>query len=83
MGKLSIKSFLIRSEDETDMSAIADRISDIHIEIIKRRLRSSGLSAKKQIEIIVKVAQKLKPLVIAEKAQKAQDIQTDSYKTNL
>ncbi len=80
MGKLSIKSFLIRSDDEADMSDIADRISDIHIDIIERRLRSSGLSAKQQIEIIVKIVQKLKPLVIAEKAQ---DIQTDSYKPNL
>lgn len=80
MGKLSIKSFLICSDDEADMSAIAEMISDLHIEIIERRLRSSGLSAKQQIEIIVKIAQKLKPLVIAEKAQ---DIQTDSYMTNL
>ena len=60
MGKLSIKSFFVHSDDEADMSAVADRISDLHMEIIERRLRSSGLSAKQQIEIIVRVIQKLK-----------------------
>ena len=53
MGKLSIKSFFVHSDDEADMSAVADRISDLHMEIIERRLRSWGLSANQKIEIIV------------------------------
>ena len=77
MGKLSIKSFFVHSDDDADMSAVADRISDLHMEIIERRLRSSGLSAKQQIEIIVRVIQKLKTTVITEKAQ---DAHADSYK---
>ena len=77
MGKLSIKSFFVHSDDEADMSAVADKISDLHMEIIERRLRSSGLSAKQQIEIIVRVIQKLKTTVITEKAQDTYD---DSYK---
>lgn len=77
MGKLSIKGFFVHSDDEADMSAVADKISDLHMEIIERRLRSSGLSAKQQIEIIVRVIQKLKTTVITEKAQ---DTHADSYK---
>ena len=77
MGKLSIKSFFVHSDDEADMSAVADIISDLHMEIIERRLRSSGLSAKQQIEIIVRVIQKLNTTVITEKAQ---DAHADSYK---
>ena len=49
MGKLSIKSFFVHSDDEADMSAVADIISDLHMEIIERILRAWGLSEKQKI----------------------------------
>lgn len=60
MRKNLIRSVSVHIEDGADLNALADMISDLHADIIERRLKNSGLSPKQQAEVIDRIIENLK-----------------------
>lgn len=60
MAKFPVKNVTVQLADGADITAVADMLSELHADIIERRLKASGLSAEQQIEVIDKIAEKLK-----------------------
>lgn len=50
-----IRQVIVHIADDADRSALADRVSQYHADVIERRLKQSGLSANQKIEVIDKV----------------------------
>lgn len=60
MAKFPVKNVTVQLADGADITAVADMLGELHADIIERRLKASGLSAEQQIEVIDKIAEKLK-----------------------
>lgn len=60
MRKNLVRSVSVHIEDGADLNALADMISDLHADIIERRLKNSGLSPKQQAEVIDRIIENLK-----------------------
>ena len=60
MKKNLVRSVSVHIKDGADMNALADMISDLHADIIERRLKNSGLSSKQQAEVIDRIIENLK-----------------------
>ena len=55
MGKSKIKSVVVHTVPTTDYCDRMDRLNQLHIQFIKRRLEESGLTAFEQVSIIEKI----------------------------
>lgn len=55
-----IRRVIVHIADGADLSALADRVSQYHVEIIARRLKQSDLSAAQKIEVIDRIAHNLR-----------------------
>ncbi|MDE7302480.1 MAG: hypothetical protein K2N60_04070 [Oscillospiraceae bacterium] len=60
MRKNLVRSVSVHIEDGADLNALADMISDLHADIIERKLKNSGLSPKQQAEVIDRMIENLK-----------------------
>lgn len=59
MKKNLVRSVSVHIDDGADLNALADMISDLHADIIERRLKNSGLSPKQQAEVIDRIIKNL------------------------
>lgn len=60
MKKNLVRNISVCFDDGTDPNALADMMSEIHADIIERRLKSSDLSPKQQAQVIDKIIESLK-----------------------
>ncbi|MBD5139087.1 MAG: hypothetical protein HDT24_07250 [Ruminococcus sp.] len=60
MKKNLVRNVSVHIDDGADLNALADMISDLHADIIERRLKNSGLSPKQQAEVIDRIIENLK-----------------------
>ncbi|MBD5146791.1 MAG: hypothetical protein HDT21_12920 [Ruminococcus sp.] len=60
MKKNLVRNVSVHIYDGADLNALADMISDLHADIIERRLKDSGLSPKQQAEVIDRIIENLK-----------------------
>lgn len=58
MGK--IRQVIVHIADDADLSALTDRVSQYHVEIIARRLKQSDLSVEQKIAVIDRIAEDLR-----------------------
>lgn len=60
MGKNLVRNISVYIDDEADPKALADMMSELHADIIERRLKSSDLSPKQQAEVIDMIIESLR-----------------------
>lgn len=60
MAKFFVRKVTVQTEDGTDMAIIYSMMSELHADIIGRRLKESCLSAKQQEKVVSQIIQNLK-----------------------
>ena len=60
MKKNLVRNVSVHIDDGADLNALADMISDLHADIIERRLKNSGLSPKQQADVVDRIIENLK-----------------------
>lgn len=60
MGKNLVRNISVYIDDGADPKALADMMSELHADIIERRLKSSDLSPKQQAEVIDMIIESLR-----------------------
>ncbi len=60
MRKNRIRNIIVHESDIDGIRALADRVSEFHLEIIERKLKQSGLTTKQKIAVIDKILENLK-----------------------
>ena len=60
MRKNLVRNISVHIDDGADLSALAGMMSELHSDIIERRLKNSDLSPKQQAEVIDRIIKNLK-----------------------
>lgn len=60
MRKNIIKNVIVHKVESSDKHTLTDRISELHAEVIERKLNQSVLSKKKKLEVLDKIINNLK-----------------------
>lgn len=60
MRKNLVRNISVHIDDKTDPKALADMMSELHADIIERRLKNSDLSPKQQAEVIDMIIESLR-----------------------
>ena len=60
MRKNIVRNISVHIDGGADLNAITDMMSDLHADIIERRLKNSDLSPKQQAEVIDRIIENLK-----------------------
>lgn len=60
MAKFSVRKVTVQTEDSMDTAALYGMMSELHADIIGRRLKESCLSAKQQEKVVSQIIQNLK-----------------------
>lgn len=60
MRKNIIKNVIVHKVESSDKHTLSDRISELHTEIIERKLNQSGLTKKEKIEVLDKILDNLR-----------------------
>lgn len=60
MRKNLVQNISVHIDDGADPKALADMMSELHADIIERRLKSSDLSPKQQAEVIDMIIESLR-----------------------
>mgnify|MGYP003378307207 CR=1 FL=1 len=60
MRKNRIRNIIVHDSDIDGIHALADRVSEFHLEIIERKLKQSGLTTNQKIAVIDKILENLK-----------------------
>lgn len=59
MGKNCVQRVVVHLDEQASGLSLSDKISQFHVDIIERRLASSGLSAEDQIAVIKRIMENL------------------------
>lgn len=59
MRKRCIQNVVIHVPKQLNINDLTERINDIYIEAVERKLKNSGLSKEKQIDIIDRIMEKI------------------------
>ena len=60
MRKNIVRNVIVHIADNADIHALADRVSEFHVDIIERKLNQSDLTTEQKIAVIDKILDNLK-----------------------
>ena len=60
MRKNIVRNISVHIDDGADLNALADMMSELHVDIIEHRLKNSDLSPKQQAEVIDRIIENLR-----------------------